>query len=192
MAGITLVVANGNWPQSDLVETLLEMADFTIALDGAADKFTGWDIVIGDMDSISNPKEHIANQNQENTDLAKALEEFEVDAVVGIGGGRLDHRLGAFSALFETSSDAILYFEGWRACRVDKSGLEIELKIGTVCSIMPFGFVNKITLQGTEYELTEQDLQTSTKGLGNTSVSAVVNVSHEGGDLLFIWEANEP
>ena len=33
MAGITLVVANGNWPQSDLVETLLEMSDFTIALD---------------------------------------------------------------------------------------------------------------------------------------------------------------
>ena len=130
MAGITLVVANGNWPQSDLVETLLEMADFTIALDGAADKFTGWDIVIGDMDSISNPKEHKANQNQENTDLAKALEEFDVDAVVGIGGGRLDHRLGVFSALFETGSDAILYFEGWRACRVDKSGLEIELKKG--------------------------------------------------------------
>ena len=52
MAGITLVVANGNWPQSDLVETLLEMSDFTIALDGAADKFTEWDIVIGDMDSI--------------------------------------------------------------------------------------------------------------------------------------------
>ena len=38
MAGITLVVANGNWPQSDLVETLLEMSDFTIALDGAADR----------------------------------------------------------------------------------------------------------------------------------------------------------
>ena len=75
---------------------------------------------------------------------------------------------------------------------MDKSGLEIELKKGTVCSIMPFGFVNKITLQGTEYELTEQDLQTSTKGVGNTSVSDVVTVSHEGGDLLFIWEANEP
>ena len=120
------------------------------------------------------------------------MEEFDVDAVVGIGGGRLDHRLGAFSALFETGSDAILYFEGWRACRVDKSGLEIELKKGTLCSIMPFGFVNKITLQGTEYELTEQDLQTSTKGVGNTSVSDVVTVSHEGGDLLFIWEANEP
>ena len=57
---------------------------------------------------------------------------------------------------------------------------------------MPFGFVNKITLQGTEYELTKQDLQTSTKGVGNTSVSDVVTVSHEGGDLLFIWEANEP
>ena len=33
-----------------MVLQLVEDADFVIALDGAADRFDGWDIVVGDMD----------------------------------------------------------------------------------------------------------------------------------------------
>ena len=36
MDGFTLVVANGEWPSEELLTTLLDKADFTIALDGAA------------------------------------------------------------------------------------------------------------------------------------------------------------
>ena len=115
MAGMVLVVANGNWPSKELVQTLLDNAEFTIALDGAADRFEGWDIVVGDLDSIANSDGMKGDESQENSDLAKALIEYEVDAVVGIEGGRLDHQLAAFTALFESQSDAILYFDGWRA-----------------------------------------------------------------------------
>ena len=108
MAGMVLVVANGEWPSDELVQTLLNNAEFTIALDGAADRFVGWDVIIGDLDSIANPEGIKKDENQQNSDLAKALIEYEVDAVVGVEGGRLDHRLAAFSALFESQSDAIL------------------------------------------------------------------------------------
>ena len=57
MAGMVLVVANGEWPSDELVETLLDNAEFTIALDGAADRFEGWDVVVGDLDSIANSYE---------------------------------------------------------------------------------------------------------------------------------------
>ena len=43
----------------------------------------------------------------------KPLNEYEVGGL-GVEGGRLDHRLAAFTALFESQSDAILYFDGWR------------------------------------------------------------------------------
>ena len=56
MAGMVLVVANGEWPSDELVQTLLNNAEFTIALDGAADRFVGWDVIIGDLDSIANPE----------------------------------------------------------------------------------------------------------------------------------------
>jgi thiamine pyrophosphokinase len=191
MAGMVLVVANGDWPSNELVETLLDNAEFTIALDGAADRFEGWDVVVGDLDSIANSDGIEKDDNQENSDLAKALIEYEVDAVVGIEGGRLDHRLAAFTALFESQSDAILYFEGWRACRVADSGLEIELQKGTICSVMALGKVENVRLQGVEFGLSGEDLSSGTRGVGNKSISSEVSISHDGGDLLFIWEANE-
>ena len=191
MDGFTLVVANGEWPSEGLLLVLQEKADFTIALDGAADRFDSWDVIVGDMDSIAESRPEFIDSNQENSDLAKALFQYEVDAVVGVEGGRLDHRLAAFTSLFESQSDAILYFDGWRACRVDISGLEIELELGTVCSLMALGDVSKVSITGVEYELDGEDLQTGTRGVGNKVNSTYVTISHYGGDLLFIWEANE-
>ncbi len=192
MAEMVLVVANGNWPTRELIETLLEASDFTIALDGAADRFDSWDVVVGDLDSVSEPGKYEADLNQENTDLAKALIAYDVDAVVGVSGGRLDHQIASFTALFETDSDAILYYDGWRACRVGNSGLEIELEEGTICSIMAFGEVSEVTLKGVEFELEKEDISTGTQGVGNTVTNGEVNISHKTGDLLFIWEANAP
>lgn len=191
MSGMTLVVANGEWPNEDLMQTLIENSEFVIALDGASDRFDAWDVVVGDMDSVEDSSRFEADKNQENSDLAKALLRYDVDAVVGIDGGRLDHRIGAFTALFETESDAILYFNGWRACRVGVSGLEIELESGTSCSLMALGKVANVSVKGTEFELENQDLFSGTRGIGNKAISNEILISHDGGDLLFIWEANE-
>lgn len=192
MADMVLVVANGEWSDSGLVETMIETSTFKIALDGAADRFDTWDVVVGDMDSISNPEHHVPAPNQNYSDLAKALEMYDVDAVVGVAGGRLDHQIAAYTSLFETNSDAILYFDGWRACRVHPDGLQIDLAIGTICSLMPFGNVNNVTWNGVQYILENEDISTGTRGVGNRVTEEVVNISHEGGDLLFIWEANAP
>ena len=190
MDGFTLVVANGEWPREELILTLHEKADFTIALDGAADRFDFWDVIVGDMDSITESRPEFIDSNQENSDLAKALIQYDVDAVVGVEGGRLDHRIAAFTSLFESQSDAILYFDGWRACRVDISGLEIELEVGTICSLMAFGDVKKVSISGVDYQLESEDLHTGTRGVGNKTNSNSVTISHDGGDLLFIWEAS--
>ena len=64
MADMVLVVANGNWGDESLVKDLIETADFIIALDGAADRFESWDVVVGDLDSISNPEKHEADETK--------------------------------------------------------------------------------------------------------------------------------
>ena len=56
---------------------------------------------------------------------------------------------------------------------------------------MAFGKVENVSMQGVEYTLSEEDIFSGTRGVGNKSVSREVSVSHDGGDLLFIWEANE-
>ena len=62
-----LVVANGKWDDSGLVETMIQASTFKIALDGAADRFDSWDVVVGDMDSISNPEHHEPDSNQHSS-----------------------------------------------------------------------------------------------------------------------------
>ena len=46
MAEMVLVVANGDWPSNELVQTLLENSEFTIALDGAAEKYERLELVV--------------------------------------------------------------------------------------------------------------------------------------------------
>lgn len=184
-----LVVANGEWPSKELMDALLEDAEIVVACDGAADRLEHCDFVIGDMDSWSKQKqiESIEIIDQDNSDLAKALEYFDVDWVVGVEGGRIDHRLAAFTSLCETNSSAILYFDEWRACLVPKEGLEIELKENSICSLFAFGKVEGVSISGTEYELKNQKLSTGTKGVGNRVVEAEVKINHKSGDLIFIW-----
>jgi thiamine pyrophosphokinase len=189
MAEFVLVVANGEFPSDELFGTLIEQADFTIALDGAADRFEGWDVVIGDLDSIENREGHEAMNNQNDSDLAKALKKYDVDAVVGIAGGRLDHQLQAYTSLVESNSDAILYLDGWRACRIPDEGLNIELKSGSICALFALGPVESVTLTGCEFEMSNENLNTGTKGVGNSAKGGNVEISHAAGDLLFIWSA---
>ena len=54
------------------------------------------------------------------------------------------------------------------------------------------GNVTNVTMKGVGYELEGEDLQTGTRGVGNKANSSPVTINHEGGDLLFIWEANVP
>lgn len=57
---------------------------------------------------------------------------------------------------------------------------------------MPFGNVSNVTLEGTDFELQNQNLFNGTKGVGNKTKNNLVSISQETGDLLFIWEANAP
>ena len=191
MAGNILVVGNGDWEENQFFNDLLSKSDLVIALDGAADRFDGWHEVIGDMDSIKNSEGFFKDISQDNSDLSKALSKYKVNRVFGIDGGRLDHRIGAFTSLFETKSDAILYFDGWRACRVPDLGLKMALEKNSNCALFAFGTVESVSIIGTEFELQNQNLETGTLGLGNRVKNHIVEITKSKGDLLFIWEENE-
>ncbi len=189
MAERIVVVGNGQWPSERIWSELIATADKVIALDGAADRIN-CDIVIGDLDSWSgngNP-EVIKLEGQDDTDLAKALKRFDVNDVFGVEGGRLDHRLAAFTALFEASSNATIHLEGWNARRVSSKGTKIEVDIGTNVSLFSFGKVSAIHTTGLLHTLTGDNMETSTRGVHNEATDNNVNIRHESGDLLVVWQ----
>ena len=184
-----VVVGNGQWPSERVWFELIANADKVVALDGAADRIN-CDIVIGDLDSWSGigEQEVIKLEGQNDTDLAKALKRFDVSDVFGIEGDRLDHRLAAFTSLFEANSNATIHLEGWNARRVSANGTKLEVEIGANVSLFAFGKVLAIHTSGLLHPFKGDNMETSSRGVHNEATDNHVKISHESGDLLVIWQ----
>ena len=206
MAGV-LIVANGAWTRSFKVEEVFAEYEHVLALDGAANRMVDAGIVptaiIGDLDSIDNTTlEHckangtlvIHTPNQEQSDVAKGLQWAEktypneqID-LIGIELGRYDHNLAAYSALFECNTSARILMDGWSALRVNSIPNRIQVRKGAIVSLIPFGDVTGVSLQGCEYSLENASMSTGTQGVSNKAIDATIVVSVQSGDLLLLFE----
>ena len=206
MAGV-LIVANGAWPKSFKIDEVFAEYEHVLALDGAANRMVDAGIVptaiIGDLDSIDNTTlEHckangslvIHTPNQEQSDIAKGLHWAEntypneqID-LIGIELGRYDHNLAAYSALFECNSSARILMDGWSALRVNSIPNRIQVRKGAIVSLIPFGDVTGVSLQGCEYSLEHASMSTGTQGVSNKAIDATIVVSAQSGDLLLLFE----
>lgn len=111
-----VIVANGEYPQSEEVLKILHATSFVACCDGGADEYIAHggtpDIIIGDGDSLSKENRekyaHLLHRitEQENNDLTKAVNHLlhkgmKRIAIVGATGKREDHTLGNISLLIE-------------------------------------------------------------------------------------------
>ena len=206
MAGV-LIVANGAWPKSFKIDEVFAEYEHVLALDGAANRMVDAGIVptaiIGDLDSVDNTTlEHckangslvIHTPNQEQSDVAKGLHWAEKTypneqiELIGIELGRYDHNLAAYSALFECNTSARILMDGWSALRVNSIPNNIEVRKGAIVSLIPFGNVTGVSLQGCEYSLENASMTTGTQGVSNKAIDATIVVSAQSGDLLLLFE----
>ena len=202
-----LIVANGGWPKAFKIVKNIAEYDAVLALDGAANRMVDAGIVptaiIGDLDSTDNMTlEHckangtliIHTPNQEQSDVAKGLHWAEntypneqID-LIGIELGRYDHNLAAYSALFECNTNARILMDGWSALRVNSIPNHIQIRKGAIVSLIPFGNVTGVSLQGCEYSLENASMKTGTQGVSNKAIDATIVVSVQSGDLLLLFE----
>ena len=117
MADRTVILANGEFPKKGgAAWKLLAAATRVVCCDGAAEsyrrRFRKWpDVIIGDLDSISNPRliplptSLVPVSDQETNDLEKAMaycvkQGWRDPVIVGATGKREDHAIGnVFRAL---------------------------------------------------------------------------------------------
>jgi thiamine pyrophosphokinase len=203
MAFRVLLLAGGDLPLDGVAERLAAYADEVIAIDAGLEHAPHLgvevNIVLGDLDSVpaSALERHtcILLDDQDRTDLSKALTwcmqhrgAANID-VVGLDGGRLDHRLAVGAALIESESDAIVHLNAGslRRCPPGKP-LTVEVKPGTVLGLHPVGVVHGVRLRGATHELSDAMLTTGTRGVHNVATSTQVRLQVEKGDLLLSIE----
>ena len=187
----------GNRPLgSEIIE--LAKDKLVVAADAGADRLLKYniipDIVIGDLDSISNKASTkleewiVSNKNIQKTDLEKAVDyAFEKGAtkiqIVGWSGGRIDHTLAALGLAFNPKISLI--DEQFTVETVIESKT-IRGSESTLFSLMAMPEA-RVSVTGARWELQHEKLKMGGRGIHNEiGSSGEVNIDCHSGNLLVI------
>lgn len=198
MAGHVLVFAAGELPPNGVPPFLIEAAGVVLGCDGgwkhAAQFGLDVTVILGDLDSVGQAPAGVPRvelPDQDATDLSKVLTWCETHHagtevhVVGLDGGRLDHRLAAPAALIEARSGAVLHFGGGDLRRIPPgSRVAVDAEEGMVIGLHPYGEVAIAHLGGVEWPLSHAKVTTGTRGVHNTAKGSTVQIEVASGDLL--------
>jgi len=202
MAKRALVIANGEPPKKQRLQSLAREANIIICADGGANVALKFgivpDAIVGDLDSIHAEalvKFHRVptheDRDDETTDLEKAIlwaikSKYDHISVVGATGKRIDHSAGNLGVLAKYYPDALIRF-------IDDLGeisyigreLKFEAKKGDVVSLIPLSRCEGIVTEGLRYALEDEALELGVReGTSNVVVNSPVSIKVKKGHLL--------
>ena len=200
---VTLLIAAGKIGDDTILTTACEAATRVVAVDGGVQHLRHLNIapniIIGDLDSASdsdlvwgqeNGSEIIRLKEQDSSDLAKALNlcnerQWSHIQIIGIEGGRLDHQLGSLASISDAPKGLNI-----KAELSDTTLTRLTAKqnhkqnFSGIFSLFSFG-QSVVTLTGAEWNLENDIVTFSTKGLSN-QCDEIINIEVHSGDSLIL------
>ena len=194
-----VIVANGEFPTHSIPLGILDKSTSILACDGAANTLIDHgiipDIIIGDLDSLSNEnklkyKDRIIKiEDQSQNDLRKAInyaKNNNIDNIfiLGATGKREDHLIGNIFSLLEYKDLNIKLFtnSGMFSC-IHKSQ-KLESFKGQQVSIFTSDNTIKITSNKLKYNFNTNSISSIYLGTLNESISDDFKLSISHGSLL--------
>ncbi len=198
-----LLFLNGKKPKFSYFTTdFFNTFSLRIATDGAYNYLKNSDIkidiVIGDMDSVTQNAEkenptfiRIADQN--TTDFEKALQylienSYKEVAIFGANGKHSDHFLGNLSAAIQYKDNLKITFfdKHFRYFFLTKNQANIFDEVqGKIISLFPFHEAENITTKGLEFALQHEDLHIQKRiGIRNKAIQNQIEITFTAGNLL--------
>ena len=197
-----LVIANGEPPKKQRLQSLAREANIIICADGGANTALKAGIVphaiVGDLDSIHTETlvkfrnvPTYEDRDDESTDLEKAITwaikaKYDHITVVGASGKRIDHSIGNLGVMAKFYPDAIVRFvdDLGETCYVGRE-LKFEAKKGDVVSLIPLSRCVGVVTEGLRYALEGEILELGVReGTSNVVVSSPVTLRVKKGHLL--------
>jgi thiamine pyrophosphokinase len=197
-----LVIANGEPPKKQLLQSLARESGVVICADGGANTALKFgilpDAIVGDLDSIHaealvkfRKVPTYEDRDDESTDLEKAIawalkQKYDHIVVVGASGRRIDHSVGNLGVLPKFYPDAVIRF-------IDDLGelvyigreITFDAKRGDVLSLIPLTRCEGVTTQGLKYALDGEALELGVReGTSNAVVNTPVTIKVKNGHLL--------
>jgi len=200
---VTLLIAAGEVGDDTTLATSCQSATRVIAVDGGVRHLRYLnivpDVIVGDLDSASedelewgqeNGCEIIHLKEQDTSDLAKALNlcnerQWSHIQIIGIEGGRMDHQLGSLASISNASIDLNIKAElsDTTLTRLT-TNQQFQQEFSGTFSLFSFG-QSVVTLTGGEWNLENDIVTFSTKGLSNQS-DGPINIKIHSGDSVIL------
>ena len=199
----TVVLANGAFPESEKLLTILDEAERIVCCDGAVNKLVDSgrepDVVIGDLDSVRPELKQrysdilIKVSDQDTNDLTKAVNWCVKNGlkdilILGATGRREDHAIGNISLLADYSGRAnvkILTDYGVFIAINKSAGFSSfpaqQISIFSLCARL------ELTSDGLKYPLKKMKLTSWWMGTLNEAVSDRFSISFEGEGNVIIY-----
>lgn len=200
-SAVTLL-GGGDFNERDL-QTAMTWAPALVCADGAANILPELGLtprlIVGDLDSISLTVRHRFRDrlhripDQDITDFDKCLSVIVAPMIicVGFSGGRLDHELSTLSSLAAFRGRPVIMLARTQVCFRLPERLRLPLAVGTTVSVFPFT-PSQARSRGLQWPLDGLVLSPSgLRGTSNRSISEVVDVEAERGDMLMILPRSE-
>jgi thiamine pyrophosphokinase len=197
-----LVVANGQSCSYELLSQIMEWCPYIVALDGAYARLCKLqvfaDLVIGDMDSLGVPlvnkkTQFIQIDNQENTDLEKAIDYliekgYQDINVVWATGKRLDHTINNVVMLAKYPNSKIVIYDDCSRMFVAPKAFSKVYKKGDLISLVPIPSCDEITTENLKHPLNKESLQLGKRSGTSNEVSStgIVKITYTSGLLALI------
>jgi len=203
----TIILANGAFPQSDKLLSLLDTAERIICCDGAVNSLVDSgrepSVIIGDLDSVNSGirlkyKDRLVKVlNQDTNDLTKAVNwcvenGIKEITILGATGKREDHAIGNISLLAQYSKviSVKLFTDYGVFISVSKTTVFDTFK-GQQVSIFSLDTSLKITSTGLKYPLKDHKLTSWWMGTLNESQGESFSVILNGAGDVIVYLLDE-
>ena len=196
-----IVIANGSFPCHPIAKNYLNKSGTIICTDGAADKLINSgknpDIIIGDFDSTSiigkdRIGKWIETPDQNKTDLEKTFEwcimnNIKKIVLLGSSGKREDHTIGNLFTLAKYHDEIQCEIITNHAKIICVSGENyIFADTNQNISIIATEPIERITLDGLQYNIKNESLLRSTRAISNKAISDKFYLESTGKVLVFL------
>lgn len=196
-----LIIANGNPPKKQLLQSLVEESNCIIAADGGAnicfENNIYPDYIIGDFDSINNKlkshfkkSEFIYIPEQDEHDLLKGLKfcktlKPKLVIVTAVFGKRIDHTLSNIFILQNQEFQfPIEFVDDYCKVIIINESHEFNLPINHPISFLSYNPVSGITLKGFKYDISDKDYLKGFNGVSNEIINKPATVLIKSGSLI--------
>ncbi len=205
-SGKTVIVADGDFPTTELPLECLRNAAHIVACDGAANQLLAHGImpdwIVGDLDSLpvvikeKLPERIVYMSEQESNDLSKAFrftqeKGWDELVILGATGKREDHTLGNLALLSEYAQavkSIMMITDFGTFVAIDESSVLPSYK-GEQISIFAISGGARVTSSGLKYPLNDLKLDSWWQATLNESLAEEFTLTFEKGAKLLVFLA---